>query len=150
MYPSPRRAPAVSAAALTTAIALALSAPASAAARITLGPLVPVAPIAVIDGAAGSGACTVPDSTARITYTYPAQPPKTNAALPAHSNAKILLELDSTGGLIQARVVDSSGNSVLDEQALMAARGSRYAPEIRNCNSFKRSYALDVTFDISP
>ena len=126
----------------------AVSAPASAASRITLGPLVPVAPINTIDTAAGAGTCQTPDSAARITSSYSTRSLNISDVQPGHSTAQIMLELDSMGNLLQARVANSSGTAPLDEQALIAARGSKYAPEVRNCSSFKRSYLLDVTFDV--
>jgi TonB family protein len=131
---------------LAAVIVLGASVSARAASRITFGPLIPVAPIAV-ESVTSAVPCPIPDSGARITYAYPSQSLRIPASQPVHSDAKIMLDLDSIGNLLAARVVDSSGNPDLDEQALIAARGSKYAPEVRNCNSFKRSYFLSVTFD---
>jgi TonB family protein len=121
--------------------------PASAATRITYGPLVPTPQVNVIDTSAAAGTCPIPDSDARVTEAYPSQWLKTLAAQSSHASARLSLDLDSQGNLLQAKVVSSSGNPILDDQALVAARGSKYAPEVRNCNSFKRSYFLDISFD---
>jgi TonB family protein len=130
-----------------TFVTLAISNPASAAPRITYGSLIPATPINVVDTTASVGTCPIADANARVAEPYPVQWLKLIAAQTNHSTAEVLLDLDSVGNLMQARVVKSSGNTLLDEQALAAARGSKYAPEVRNCNSFKRSYFLDITFD---
>jgi TonB family protein len=64
-----------------------------------------------------------------------------------HSDVQIMIDLDSVGNLLNANIAKSSGNTFLDQQALIAAGNSKYAPEVRNCNSFKRSYFVDISFD---
>lgn len=126
-------------------ITLAVHNPVSAATRITLSALIPVAPNAIAS-APNTSTCPDPDSNARVIAPYHDGLLQSVAAQTNHSNVRMLIDLDSVGNLMQARIANSSGNTFLDEQALVAARGSKYAPEVRNCNSFKRSYFLDITF----
>jgi len=128
-------------------IGLAAAAPADAASRVSFGALVPAPAIYSIDTTVSVNACPIPDSNARMTIAYPTQSLEIVAAQSNHSNVQVMLDLDSRGDLLGARITNSSGNALLDQQALIAARGSQYAPEVRNCNSFKRSYYLDITFD---
>jgi len=120
--------------------------PANAATRFTFSPLVPVTPVNVIDSAQNSSTCPDPDSNARVTATYHDGWLNAVAALSNHSNVRMRIDLDSVGTLLQARIADSSGDTFLDQQALIAAEGSKFAPEVRNCNSYKRSYFLEIMF----
>ena len=128
-------------------IGFASIAPASAATRFTLGPLVPATPVNVIDNSQKSSTCPDPDSNARVTEPYHDGWLNAVAALTNHSNVRMRIDLDSVGNLLQARIANSSGDTYLDQQALIAARGSKYAPDVRNCNSYKRSYFLDIMFE---
>jgi TonB family protein len=128
-------------------ITLAVHNPVSAATRLTFGALTPVTPDNAVDRVASAGECSDPDSNARVTDAYHAGWLKAVASQMNHANARILIDLDSVGNLLQANISTSSGNTFLDDQALIAARGSKYAPEVRNCSSFKRSYYLDIMFD---
>jgi TonB family protein len=128
-------------------IGLSVSAPASAASRVTFGPLIPAPPIYTIDTAASVGTCPIADSDAQMTSVFRPQWLEAVASQSSHASAQIQLDLDSVGNLLAASVANSSGNVLLDQQALAAARGSKYAPEVRNCNSFKRTYFLTITVD---
>ena len=119
---------------------------ANAATRFTFGPLVPATPVNAIDSAQNSS-CPDADSNARVTDPYHDGWLNAVAALTNHSNVRMLIDLDSVGNLLQARIADSSGDTFLDQQALIAARGSKYAPEVRNCTSYRRSYFLEVMFE---
>ena len=120
---------------------------ADAATRFTFGLLTPVTPVNAIDSAQNSSTCPDPDSNARVTEPYHDGWLNAVAALTNHSNVRMLVNLDSVGNLLQARIADSSGDTFLDQQALIAARGSKYAPDVRNCTSYKRSYFLDIMFE---
>jgi TonB family protein len=120
---------------------------ADAATRFTFGLLTPVTPVNAIDSAQHSSTCPDPDSNARVTEPYHDGWLNAVAALTNHSNVRMLVNLDSVGNLLQARIADSSGDTFLDQQALIAARGSKYAPDVRNCSSYKRSYFLEIMFE---
>lgn len=128
-------------------IGLMASAPASAASRVTFGPLVPAPAIYTIDTSASAGSCPIADSDARMTAVYRPQWLDAVAAQSNHASAQIEILLDSVGNVMDASLASSSGNVLLDQQALAAVHGSQYAPEVRNCNSFKRQYFVTVTFD---
>jgi TonB family protein len=128
-------------------IGLAASAPAGAATRVTFGALIPGPAIYTIDASANVGTCPLQDSDAHVTAIYKPQWLDAVAAQTSHTSAQIQLDLDSVGNVLDASIANSSGNALLDQQALMAARGSQYAPEVRSCNSFKRSYFLTISFD---
>lgn len=124
-----------------------MAAPASAASRVTFGPLVPGPANYTLDNSAIVGSCPIADSDARMTSVFRPAWLEAVAAQSSHASAQIQLDLDSVGNLQQASVAQSSGNVLLDQQALAAARGSSYAPEIRNCTSFKRTYFVTITVD---
>ena len=128
-------------------IGIAVHNPANAATRFSFGPLVPVTQDNAIDNAPIVSKCTDPDSNARVTYLYNEGWLKLVAAQSSNTNPRIVIDLDSVGNLLQARIAETSGNAFLDNQALVAANGSKYAPEVHNCSSFKRSYFLDIMFE---
>jgi TonB family protein len=128
---------------LAAALIGTIAAPANAAARVAYGELVPTVTVPAVPA---NGPCTTADTDARITQAYPAQWPKDSVKGVNSATSKVLINLDSLGNLVSARIANSSGNALLDDEALTAARGSKYAPEFRNCNSFARSYYLDVMF----
>jgi TonB family protein len=129
--------------AVLAAAVIGTTAPANAAARVAYSELVPTSTAPVIPA---SGPCTTADTQARMTQAYPAHWPKDGIKGLNSATSKVLINLDSVGNLVSARVANSSGNSILDDEALKAARESKYAPEFHNCTSFARSYYLDVMF----
>jgi TonB family protein len=129
--------------AVLAAAVIGTTAPASAAARVAYSELVPTTATPVIPA---SGPCTTADTQARMTQAYAAHWPKDGVKGVNSATAKVLINLDSLGNLVNARIANSSGNSLLDDEALNAARQSKYAPEFHNCSSFARSYYLDVQF----
>jgi TonB family protein len=128
--------------AVLAAAVISMASPASAAARVAYSELVPTTATPTIPV---SGPCTTADTVARMTQGYPAQWPKDVKGVNSAA-AKVLINLDSLGNLVSARIANSSGNALLDDEALNAARQSKYAPEFHNCTSFARSYYLDVMF----
>ena len=126
------------------------SAPAGASALVSYHALVPASPVYAIeklDTITVTG-CPIRDSDARMTDAYPVQWPEVAAAEGINpAIATVLVDLDSRGSLVNARIANSSGNVLFDQEALLGARMSRYAPEVRNCNAFARSYYLEVAFE---
>jgi len=61
----------------------------------------------------------------------------------------VLIDLDNRGNLVNARIATSSGNPMFDQEALLGARMSKYAPEVHACTSAARSYYLDVNFELA-
>jgi len=132
-------------------IALALgSAPASAATIASYHALVPASPVYDIEklGTITVTGCPIQDSDARMVDAYPVSWPEVAAAQGVNpASSTVLIHLDSRGNLVNARIANSSGNALFDEEALLGARMSKYAPEVRSCNAFARSYYLEVTFE---
>jgi len=145
MYARTHKLPSIVGVLLAALIGIAARAPAMAATHITYGALVPVT-ANVVDAAPNSGGCGMPDAKAQITR-FAAEWLKADSSGLSHADTQVLIELDSIGNLLQVQVNKSSGSTVLDQQALAAARGSKYAPEVRNCSSFKQSYYVDIMFD---
>ena len=125
-------------------------APAGASTLASYHALVPASPVYSIeklDTITVTG-CPVHDADARMTDAYPIQWPEVAAAEginPAISTVQI--DLDSRGNLVNERLAKSSGNALFDEEALLGARMSKYAPEVRSCNAFARSYYLEIAFE---
>jgi len=61
----------------------------------------------------------------------------------------VLIALDNRGNLVNARIATSSGNALFDQEALLGARMSKYAPEVHQCSTGARSYYLDVRFELA-
>ena len=133
--------------AVVLAVAIGLATPASAAGTINFSELVPAAPAYAMEPVITTGKCDVADQSAHITHAYPLEWPEVPAAQGVpNASTTVLINLDSRGTLVNSAVANSSGNALLDDQALLAVRNSGYAPEIINCNRFARSYFIDVMF----
>jgi TonB family protein len=123
-------------ASITGALALALSTAAGAA-------TVRLAPLAGHTVGASLNACSAPPA---LTFAAPADVPAIAAGQHAAGIATVRVELDRRGTLAGAAVLASSGNRWLDRAALAAARSSRYAAELRDCERVGGAYALVVDF----
>ena len=125
-------------------------APAGASTLASYGELVPAGPVYAIQTleTITIKSCPDRDTDARVTDAYPIQWPEVAAAQGVDAaTSTLLINLDSRGNLVSARIANSSGNPLFDEEALFGARMSKYAPEVRNCNAFARAYYVDVMFE---
>ena len=141
-----RAAVAAAAFALAAAVGLA-AAPAQASGTVTFSELIPATPAYALGPVISTGACDVADAPAKMTREFPVEWPEVAAAqgVPA-SEAVVLINLDSRGTLTGARIDKSSGNQLLDDEALLAIRNSTYSPEVQHCNRYARDYFIDVMF----
>ncbi len=57
------------------------------------------------------------------------------------------VRLSATGAIVALRIYRSSGNVLLDQAALRAARSSTYAPQLENCRPVAGSYLFDAEFE---
>ena len=89
-------------------------------------------------------ACSSPDVAARAIDTITPDTPDDASANGAQ--AKVQVDLDSSGAVTGVKVYQSSGDQRLDNAAMRAARASRYAPEERNCKDVPGSYLFTVDF----
>lgn len=128
--------------------AVSLPIPANAAGLISFSELVPAAPAYAIEPVITTGKCDIADAAAHMTHAYPVEWPEVPAAQGVpNASTTVLIDLDSRGTLRKAAVADSSGNALLDDEALLVVRMSGYASEIQNCNRFARSYFINVLFE---
>jgi len=136
-YPAPNLRPIGS---LVTALIVSLATTAGAAAAasvaVTLEPA--HSQIAMI------GACQSADQDARITHL--ALPSFPWDALSSTGTTVIEIQLSPNGNLAAKRVVSSSGDPMFDREALMSARRSTYAAEMRGCGRISGVYHLVVDF----
>lgn len=139
---------AAAAAALALAAAIGLSAvPAHASGTITFSELVAATPAYALGPVITTGSCDIPDAPARMTRAFPVEWPEVAAAQSVQaSEAVVLINLDSRGTLTGARIDESSGNPLLDDEALLAIRNSTYSAEMQHCNRYARDYFIDVMF----
>lgn len=64
-----------------------------------------------------------------------------------YGEAGIAVTLDERGNVVETHVFESSGNALLDREALIAAKLSQYLPERNLCASRGGSYIVLVDFD---
>lgn len=129
------------------------SAPANASAPASYQSLVPASPatsIKKLDTITVTGVCPIPDSDAKITAAYPVEWPEVLLAMgAAPATSTVLIELDNRGNLVKASISTSAGNPLFDQEALLGARMSKYAPEVHRCTVAARSYYLEVRFELA-
>jgi protein TonB len=58
----------------------------------------------------------------------------------------VQVDLSSTGAVVSASISSSSGNKLLDDAALQAAKQTSYAPQIKDCQKVAGSYLFRVRF----
>ncbi|MBV8083152.1 MAG: energy transducer TonB [Candidatus Eremiobacteraeota bacterium] len=117
------------------------------AAATTVSALYPAAPAYALGPVISTGACTVPDSPAKMTREFPVDWLEIQAAQGIlEGEAIVMINLDNNGTLTGARLQDSSGNPALDDAALVLIRNSSYAPEVQHCNRVARDYYVKVIF----
>jgi TonB family protein len=123
---------------------------ASAAHYKDLVPASPAASVKLLDTITVTGKCPIQDSNARIIAEYPVEWPEVALQMnAAPGTSTVLIDLDNRGHLVNARIATSSGNALFDQEALLGARMSKYAPEVRACTTAARSYYLDVKFELA-
>jgi periplasmic protein TonB len=120
-------------------------------------------PNAVPSGAPGSGTSPVSDATTG-TATEPAcSNPNQEASVldsmsPSYPDSArdlglqtvsvfVQVTIDAQGRLVDARIYRSSNNAAIDQEALRAARGSKYAPKIVNCAPVEGTYLFHADFE---
>lgn len=89
-------------------------------------------------------ACSAPDVPAKTVVTETAVAPDDTAGYTGQ--AKVQVDLDAAGTVVNASIYQSTGSMELDRAALAAARASRYAPEERDCKNVSGSYLFVVDF----
>ena len=61
----------------------------------------------------------------------------------------VKLTLSPSASVLSTSIISSSGNSAIDQAALLAARQSSYSPKIEDCKPVEGSYSFRASFDPS-
>ncbi len=61
----------------------------------------------------------------------------------------VRIDLSASASVLSASVLQSSGNSAIDQAALRAARQSSYSAKVENCTPVQGSYSFRANFDPS-
>lgn len=91
-------------------------------------------------------ACSAPDVAAKTIVTQPADMPDDAAGYAGRARVKV--DLDASGNVLNASIYESTGSMELDRAAVAAAQASRYAPEQRDCKNVSGSYLFVVDFGV--
>jgi protein TonB len=91
--------------------------------------------------------CSAPDHIASLKAASDPDYPAIAKAEGIHGSTLVRVSLNSTGAVKKATVAQSSGFTVLDNQALESARTSVYDPETVSCRPVAGTYFVNVTFD---
>lgn len=109
--------------------------------QITPTPYYAFAPIIV------RASCGTAERPAQLTYAYqPEWPEVALAQAVAPATTTVAVTIDANGNLLDESVWRSSGNTLLDNEALKAVRLSSYEPEIHQCVRVAGSYLMDIAF----
>lgn len=96
---------------------------------------------------AASGGCSQPNAGPAVSVTPPAPDIAPAARAPGTNGvALVRVQLDATGDVTGADVVQSTGNASLDLVAVTMARGARYTPGLHDCKPIASAYTFSVKF----
>jgi TonB family protein len=84
-------------------------------------------------------ACTKPNHEASVLNDVE---PSWNSTPRWAQNVSVKVFLDANGAVLSAVVLQSSGFSDVDFEALVAARASTYAPKVINCRAVPGTYVF--------
>jgi TonB family protein len=94
--------------------------------------------------AAQAANCT--DTNASLVEAPQAEMPDALRALGITGTVTVQVNIGPDGSLLAAYIDQSSGNGLLDLEALRVARKARYAPATSNCEPVAGAYLLEVQF----
>ena len=115
---------------------------------LSLGPnLLSTSTIAAQPKPIGSVAtCRNPNRAASIDGPSFADYPMVPQAQGVEGTTDLRIDLATNGALTHAAVMDSSGDTLLDNEALRTAKLTSFSPELHGCQAIAGSYMLAVTF----
>jgi TonB family protein len=122
----------------------AASGPAEPVAVATGGDLPQGTPEPVAPSPTPKPACAVPNATAHTIDVMPADAPEDASSSPATADVRVTL--DAAGHVTGTEIYRSTNDTRMDHAALVAARGSTYAPAIVECIPVGGSYIFRVEF----
>jgi protein TonB len=91
--------------------------------------------------------CAQPHKDATTTQPVTPDYPEIARQQGAIGVTNVRVSLSATGSVISVKVYKSSGNQSLDQEALKAARASRYSPEIEDCQPVAGDYLFRAEFN---
>jgi TonB family protein len=91
-------------------------------------------------------ACSRQAAAAAISTEVPADYPRVAAEQNFSGTAVVQVDLAQTGAIRNASIFESSGNTVVDRAALLAAHQQTYSPQIVGCEPVGGSYLITVDF----
>jgi len=111
---------------------------------VSLQPLKPQVqtsgPVAVVGG------CRTPNLDAAVDGTAFFEMPAIAEGQGISGTTGVKISLSSTGALVSESILASSGNPNLDRAAMLSARLTKFAPEVRNCAAVGGTYLYNVEF----
>lgn len=91
--------------------------------------------------------CAAPDEEAHVKRTVQLQEPQVAREQGLAGTTQVEVSLASDGSVERTSVYRSSGSTLLDDAALIAARETTYAAAESNCRSVSGSYLFTAEFD---
>lgn len=90
-------------------------------------------------------ACSVPNVAATtVSVVSPSVPDEVGSDVDAQAQVRVTLQPD--GSVEAAQIYRTTGNGLLDREAMRAARASTYRAEIRDCVAVRGDYLFTVDF----
>ena len=86
------------------------------------------------------------ETSASIAQAYLPELPAIAAGQAVSGKTMLHIRLDPSGALVGNAVSESSGNPWIDNEALLAARLSRFSPAVQGCERIGGEYRLLVDF----
>jgi TonB family protein len=94
--------------------------------------------------------CPVPERPAAVSDMIVQWPTLAAQQLPAagfHAESALRVAIDANGKAESITILNSSGNTLLDSDALRAARSAKFSAETSNCHKVGGEYKLLVDYD---
>ena len=102
-------------------------------------------------GQRGYGGCQLPGSPPGVAGTpIPPQPVPSNAGVTSSVTVTVKVVVNAGGGLTSASIVTSSGNAIIDQDALALVANSKFYPGSAGCGETSAPDATTVTITFNP
>jgi len=95
---------------------------------------------------AAESSCAAPDVPAGVVHAIQPDLPALAELEHASGSAKVVVSIATDGTVTASRILQSSGNALLDRTALATASATRFRPEIRDCVAVPGSYIYEINF----
>jgi TonB family protein len=96
---------------------------------------------------AGESSCTRPDTPVTLLQAEsPDLPAAARDLGPGPIKVQVLVTVDASGNVVKTGISKSSTNFAVDQAAVRAARKSKYAPKLVNCQPVQGDYLFEASF----